>query len=55
MPQEQAKQANYKSTLNLPKTSLPMKANLVQNEPTTLKQWQNQNLYAKISLDLSSP
>ncbi len=48
MPQEQAKQANYKSTLNLPKTSLPMKANLVQNEPTTLKQWQNQNLYAKI-------
>ena len=27
----------YKSTLNLPKTAFPMKANLVQNEPATLK------------------
>ena len=45
---QQTKQANYKSTLNLPKTSLPMKANLVQNEPATLKRWQKQNLYARI-------
>jgi len=30
---------NYKKTLNLPKTSFPMKANLVQNEPASLKRW----------------
>ena len=27
----------FKDTLNLPKTSFPMKANLAQNEPQTLK------------------
>jgi isoleucyl-tRNA synthetase len=30
---------NYKKTLNLPKTAFAMKANLVQNEPATLKRW----------------
>lgn len=30
---------NYKKTLNLPKTSFPMKANLIQNEPASLKRW----------------
>ncbi len=30
---------NYKKTLNLPKTSFPMKANLVQNETASLKRW----------------
>ncbi|MCA9302692.1 MAG: isoleucine--tRNA ligase [Phycisphaerales bacterium] len=30
---------NYKQTLNLPKTSFPMKANLVQNEPGSIKRW----------------
>ncbi len=30
---------SYKDTLNLPKTSFPMKANLVQNEPASLKRW----------------
>jgi len=30
---------NYKKTLNLPKTGFPMKANLVQNEPASLKRW----------------
>ena len=30
---------SYKDTLNLPKTAFPMKANLVQNEPTSLKRW----------------
>lgn len=29
----------YKDSLNLPKTSFPMKANLVQNEPASLKRW----------------
>ena len=30
---------NFKKTLNLPKTSFPMRANLAQNEPQTLKRW----------------
>lgn len=34
-----AERPNYKKTLNLPKTAFPMKANLVQNEPATLKRW----------------
>ena len=37
----------YKSTLNLPKTSFPMKANLVQNEPSSLKRWDGIDLYAR--------
>src|SRR5216684_2890870 len=37
-----------KSTLNLPKTSFPMKANLPQNEPARLAGWQQQHLYAQI-------
>ncbi|WP_101759657.1 isoleucine--tRNA ligase [Oceanicoccus sp. KOV_DT_Chl] len=39
---------DYKPTLNLPKTAFPMKANLAQREPQTLKQWQQSNLYGKI-------
>jgi len=34
-----AERPNYKKTLNLPKTGFPMKANLVQNEPASLKRW----------------
>ncbi|MBX3386231.1 MAG: isoleucine--tRNA ligase [Phycisphaeraceae bacterium] len=30
---------SYKETLNLPKTAFSMKANLVQNEPASLKRW----------------
>lgn len=40
--------ADYKHTLNLPKTEFPMKANLSQREPDTLKFWQDLNLYQKI-------
>ncbi|RAP34802.1 isoleucine--tRNA ligase [Candidatus Marinamargulisbacteria bacterium SCGC AG-439-L15] len=39
---------NYKETLNLPKTSFPMKANLSQNEPQTIKRWTKENLYKKL-------
>ena len=39
---------SLKKTLNLPKTSFPMKANLVQNEPATLKRWQKEGLYQQI-------
>ena len=40
--------SDYKSTLNLPKTAFPMKANLAQREPQTLKRWQEEGLYEKI-------
>lgn len=39
---------NYKTTLNLPKTSFPMKANLANREPAILKRWQEIGLYQKI-------
>ncbi len=37
--------ADYKKTLNLPKTSYPMKADLVHKEPETLKFWDTNNIY----------
>ena len=39
---------NYKKTLNLPKTTFPMKANLVQNEPASVKRWEKIGLYERI-------
>ncbi|MCH7602366.1 MAG: class I tRNA ligase family protein, partial [Planctomycetes bacterium] len=39
---------NYKKTLNLPKTSFPMKANLAQNEPASEKRWDKGKLYETI-------
>ena len=35
----------FKKTLNLPKTTFPMKANLVQNEPASLKRWGTLGVY----------
>jgi isoleucyl-tRNA synthetase len=37
-----------KSTLNLPETAFPMKANLPQNEPARLAGWVAQDLYGQI-------
>ncbi len=39
---------DYKSTLNLPKTDFPMKANLPQREPELLAWWDRSHLYARI-------
>ncbi|MDH3712638.1 MAG: isoleucine--tRNA ligase [Gammaproteobacteria bacterium] len=39
---------DYKDTLNLPKTSFPMKANLAQREPPMLAQWEEMDLHARI-------
>jgi len=39
---------DYKKTLNLPKTSFPMKGNLAQREPERLKKWTEADLYQKI-------
>ncbi|MCK4752056.1 MAG: isoleucine--tRNA ligase, partial [Planctomycetes bacterium] len=38
----------YRDTLNLPKTSFSMKANLVQREPQLRKEWAKKDMYAKI-------
>jgi len=37
-----------KSTINLPKTDFPMKANLPQNEPKMLARWQEMGIYQRI-------
>ncbi len=39
---------DYKSTLNLPQTDFPMKADLVTREPARLKQWETAGLYGAI-------
>jgi len=39
---------DYKTTLNLPNTDFPMKANLAHREPTMLAQWQSMDLYGRI-------
>jgi isoleucyl-tRNA synthetase len=39
---------DLKSTINLPKTGFPMKANLPQNEPKTLERWEGLSLYERI-------
>lgn len=36
---------DYKTTLNLPQTRFPMKANLIKKEPEILKKWDQENLY----------
>ncbi len=42
---EQTEKKSYKKTLNPRKTSFGMKANLVQNEPASVKRWQKEGLY----------
>ncbi len=39
---------DYKATLNLPKTSFPMKANLSQTEPQMLAWWEQIGIYKRI-------
>jgi isoleucyl-tRNA synthetase len=41
-------ETDYKATLKLPKTDLPMKANLPKREPETLKRWEDGRLYARL-------
>ncbi len=36
---------DYKTTLNLPKTEFPMKANLVNREPELIDKWKSEGLY----------
>ena len=39
---------DLKSTINLPKTAFPMKANLPQNEPKILERWAEMRLYDRV-------
>lgn len=45
---------DYKNTLNLPKTDFPMKANLAQKEPETLKAWDAIDIYNNLRKASSS-
>ena len=38
---------DYAKTLNLPKTSFKMKANLAQKEPLILRDWKKSEIYEK--------
>ena len=40
--------ADWKSSLNLPKTDFPMKANLTQKEPAQLEAWEKGGIYGQI-------
>ncbi len=44
----QQEKRSYKKTLNLPQTSFPMRANLAQNEPASIKRWDAQALYDQV-------
>ncbi len=48
MPDKNKKSKSYRDTLNLPKTSFSMKANLVQREPELRKEWAKEDIYGKI-------
>jgi isoleucyl-tRNA synthetase len=39
---------DYKETLNLPKTQFPMRANLPQNEPKQVEQWEREQIYLQM-------
>jgi isoleucyl-tRNA synthetase len=43
-----AKLLDLKSTINLPRTDFPMKAQLPQREPQQLAQWEAENIYGRI-------
>ncbi len=43
----QEKENRYKSTINLPQTDFPMKADLSQREPAQVKAWDEQGIYAR--------
>ncbi|HIJ52130.1 MAG TPA: isoleucine--tRNA ligase [Planctomycetes bacterium] len=48
MSEQKEKAKGYRDTLNLPKTSFSMKANLVQREPQLRKEWAKKNIYGRI-------
>lgn len=47
-PEHSSTEVDYKSTLNLPKTEFPMRANLPKREPEILRRWLEIGLYEKL-------
>lgn len=45
---------DYKSTMNLPRTEFPMRANLSQREPAWIEKWDNLDIYSRL-MDIRSP
>ena len=45
MAETEHKTTDYKTTLKLPRTDFPMKANLPKREPEMLKHWEEIRLY----------
>ena len=45
---------DWKTTLNLPQTAFPMKANLPDSEPKRLSEWKSRKLYARVRETISS-
>ena len=48
MPDDNKDKVDYKDTLLLPKTDLPMRANLPEREPTFLEFWEKDGLFSKL-------
>jgi len=48
MTEKKDKKGQYKDTLNLPKTSFSMKANLPNREPGFIEKWQEMDIYSKV-------
>ena len=45
--EQNVEKVDYAGSLNLPKTSFKMKANLTQKEPLTLRDWKKATIYEK--------
>ena len=48
VPESKTEAKGLKSTLNLPQTTFPMRANLPLNEPARLAAWTESGLYEQI-------
>ena len=48
MSLEKGNKQAYRDTLLLPKTDLPMRANLPDKEPEFLKKWSKEKLFSKV-------
>ncbi|GAK34228.1 isoleucine--tRNA ligase [Iodidimonas nitroreducens] len=51
MSGDEAAKADYRATVFLPETDLPMRAGLPQKEPQWLAQWEQQSLYQNLRTD----
>ena len=54
-PASAGKPDKPKWPINQPQTAFPMKAGLVQNEPASVKRWQEMNIYAALRARAASP